>query len=138
MSAAKKEIVERRLEQVRRFLHTVIEQPALLDAFPEEVYVPLDVDMGALFAPARLELMRRISRESVTVGVLAHSVHRKVPAVSRDLKVLERYGLVRFQVKGKRKYPELVRHFVVLPLDDLSRDGKVPHHAAVGQGNGIR
>jgi predicted transcriptional regulator len=113
----KKTTVEARLEKVRKFLHTVLDRPELLDAFPEQVYVPLDIDVASLFAPARLELLRQISRKPVTVGELAKAVHRKVPAVSRDLRVLEQRGLVHFRTEGKRKYPELLRHFVVLPLD---------------------
>ena len=110
----------RRLEQVRQFMHTVIDRPELLDSFPEEVYVPLDTDVASLFAPARLELLRDISEGQRTVSDLARSTRRKVPAVSRDLRLLERQGLIRFRVEGRRKYAELIRHFVVLPLDAIS------------------
>ena len=117
MKIGKEGVAERRLEQVRQFMHTVVDRPELLDSFPEEVYVPLDADVASLFAPARLELLRSISEEPRTVGALARSLHRKVPAVSRDLRFLERRGLVRFRVEGRRKYAELLRHFVVLPLE---------------------
>jgi DNA-binding transcriptional ArsR family regulator len=108
--------VERRLEEVRRFLHTVIERPDLLDAFSEDVYVPMGVNVSSLFAPARLELLRTIGRERLTVGQLAKRLHRRVPSVSRDLTILERRGLLRFEVRGKRKIPELRRTLIVLPL----------------------
>jgi predicted transcriptional regulator len=101
-------------------MHTVIDRPELLDSFPEEVYVPLDTDVASLFAPARLELLRDISEGQRTVSDLARSTRRKVPAVSRDLRLLERQGLIRFRVEGRRKYAELIRHFVVLPLDAMS------------------
>ena len=126
MSESKKGTVERRLEEARRFLHTALDRPELLDAFPEEVYVPLGVDVASLFAEGRLELLRQISRSAGTVGELARSVHRKVPSVSRDLRVLEKHGLIRFRTEGKRKYPELLRHFVVISLQspkDSERDG---------------
>jgi predicted transcriptional regulator len=125
MTRSKSGSVEKRLEQVREFMHTVIEQPELLEGFPEEVYVPLDVDIASLFAPARLELLRRLSRKPLTVGELARAVHRKVPAVSRDLGLLQQRGLIRFRIEGKRKYPELLRHFVILPLDDGPRDRRL-------------
>lgn len=112
----KREQVAERLEQVRALMHTIIERPELLDAFPEEVYVPLDADLTSLFAPARLELLRRIARRRMTVSQLAKAVHRKVPSVSRDLKILEQRGLVRLQVEGRRKIPELRHSLVVLPL----------------------
>lgn len=118
--------VEQRLEEVRKFLHTVLERPDLLDAFPEDVYVPLGVDISSLFAPARLELLRTIARERLTVGELAKKVHRKVPAVSRDLRVLEHRGLLRFEVQGKRKIPELRRTLVVLPLAGLPGKRSTP------------
>ena len=116
MAEVKRKQVEERLEQVRTLMHTIIERPELLDAFPEEVYVPLDADLTSLFAPARLELLRRIARRRMTVSQLAKAVHRKVPSVSRDLKVLEQRGLLRFQVEGRRKIPELRHSLVVLPL----------------------
>lgn len=116
MAEVKRQQVEDRLEQVRGLMHTIIERPELLEAFPDEVFVPLDADLTSLFAPARLELLRQISRRRMTVGELARVVHRKVPSVSRDLKVLERRGLLRFEVCGNRKFPELRRSLVVLPL----------------------
>ena|SRR5271170_3867628 len=116
MSKSKMASVERRLEETRQFLHTALDRPELLEAFPEEVYLPLGVNAASLFAAGRLALLREISRSAGTVGDLARSVHRKVPSVSRDLRVLERHGLIRFRIEGKRKYPELRRHFVVIPL----------------------
>jgi len=118
--------VEERLDQVKEFLLAVYDRPQLLEGFPEEVYVPLDVDVASLFAPARLELLRRLSRKPLTVGELAHAVHRKVPSVSRDLRLLQQRGLIRFRVEGKRKYPELLRHFVILPLDESAAGGHTP------------
>ena len=120
MAEVKRQQVEDRLEQVRGLMHTIIERPELLEAFPDEVFVPLDADLTSLFAPARLELLRQISRRRMTVGELARVVHRKVPSVSRDLKVLERRGLLRFEVCGNRKFPELRRSLVVLPLTEPS------------------
>jgi predicted transcriptional regulator len=131
MAQVRKRQVEQRLEEVRAMMHTMIDNPSLLDAFPEEVFVPLNVELSSLFAPARLELLRNISKHRLTVGEMAHAVHRKIPAVSRDLKLLEKYGLVRFHNEGRRKYPELVRHFVVLPLDGPTGHGKVSQHAMV-------
>lgn len=131
MKDRKGRVVERRLEQVRRFMHTLIDRPELLDSFPEEVYVPLNVDVASLFAPARLELLRSISEEPRTVSDLARSVRRKVPAVSRDLGLLERQGLIQFRTEGRKKYAELIRHFVVLPLDVLpgpKARSRIPAH----------
>ena len=117
MTESKAAQVGRRLEETRRFLHAALDRPELLDAFPEEVYLPAGVNVASLFAEGRLELLQHISRSPGTVGELARSVHRKVPSVSRDLRMLERHGLIRFRSEGKRKYPELLRHFVVIPLD---------------------
>lgn len=116
MSATPRTRIDHRLEEVRRFLHTALDHPELLETLPEEVYVPTEVDVASLFAPERLALLYRIGRSTNTVGELAHSLHRKVPSVSRDLRLLESHGLIRFRTEGRRKYPELLRHFVVLPL----------------------
>ena len=116
MRVTRRTRVNRRLEEVRSFLHAALDRPELLEALPEEVYVPSEVDVASLFAPERLALLHRISRSTDTIGELARSVHRKVPAVSRDLRLLEEHGLIRFRTEGRRKYPELLRHFVVVPL----------------------
>ncbi len=108
--------IDRRLEAVRDLMRTMIRDPALLDAFPDEVYVPLDVELSSLFAPAKLELLHRVSQGTLTVGELARSLHRKVPAVSRDLRAFESRGLVHFEVRGRRKVPKLRHSLVVLPL----------------------
>lgn len=118
MNRNKSRRVDRRLEEVRRFLHSMLDRPDLLTAFPEEVYVPLGANVSSLFATGRLELLQQISQSSATVGELARALHRKVPSVSRDLRMLEKHGLIRFRSEGKRKYPELLRHFVVIPLSE--------------------
>jgi DNA-binding transcriptional ArsR family regulator len=131
MTESKGALVDRRLEEVRRFLHTALDSPESPDAFPEEIYVPLGVNAASLFAAGRLTLLREISRSSGTVGDLARSVHRKVPSVSRDLRVLERHGLIRFRTEGKRKYPELRRHFIVIPLGAAKDNARMTHRRAL-------
>ncbi len=126
MDAMKRQRVESRLEQVRDLMHTMIRNPELLDAFPDEVYVPLDADLSSLFAPTRLELLHRISEGSLTVSELARALHRKVPAVSRDLRAFESRGLVRFEVRGRRKIPRLRRSLVVLPLASAGKARRTP------------
>lgn len=108
--------VDRRLEEVRDLMRTILRNPGLLDAFPDEVYIPLDAELGSLFAPAKLELLHRVAPGNLTVGELARSLHRKVPAVSRDLRAFERRGLVHFEVRGRQKVPKLRHSWVVLPL----------------------
>ena len=88
MNRNKSRRVDRRLEEVRRFLHSMLDRPDLLTAFPEEVYVPLGANVSSLFATGRLELLQQISQSSATVGELARALHRKVPSVSRDLRML--------------------------------------------------
>ncbi len=131
MSKSKRASVERRLEETRQFLHTALDRPELLEAFPEEVYVPLGVNAASLFAAGRLALLREISRSAGTVGDLARSVRRKVPSVSRDLRVLEKHGLIRFRIEGKRKYPELRRHFVVIPLHFAKTEERAPRRREI-------
>ncbi|MDE1820312.1 MAG: helix-turn-helix transcriptional regulator [Euryarchaeota archaeon] len=116
MAEVKRRQVDKRLEQVRSFMHTLVDHPEFLDIFPQDMVVPLGADVSSVFAPARVELMLEISRGRATVGALARALHRNRPAVSRDLHLLSRHGLVRIRRVGRESYPELTRRFVVLPL----------------------
>jgi predicted transcriptional regulator len=116
MAHVDQEAIRRRMDQVGGLLARLVDEPELLDSFPDEVYIPLDADLRGLFTPARLEILRRLGNGSWTVGKLARSLGRHAPAVSRDLRLLESRGLIRMELRGRERVPSLRARFVLLPL----------------------
>ncbi len=116
MAEVDRKQVERRLGEIGDLMKYMLNHPEVLDALPDEVHIPADVEIGRLFTPARLELLRRIATGEQTVSRLARALGRKVPAVSRDLRLLEGHGLIRIEERGKERVPLLRRKLVVVPL----------------------
>lgn len=116
MAEVSRKAVNERMDRFFDLMKYMLKHPEVLEALPEEVYIPAEVDIGNLFTPVRLELLRRIATGDHTVSRLARALGRKVPAVSRDLRVLESHGLIRIEERGKERIPLLRRKLVVVPL----------------------
>lgn len=62
----------------------------------------LDTVFHALAHDARRDMLRRLADRALTVGELAAPLAMSLPAASKHLRVLERAGLVRRTVVGRR------------------------------------
>jgi len=62
----------------------------------------LDGAFHALAHPARRDMLRRLAKSELTVGELAAPVAMSLAAASKHIQVLERAGLVRRTVAGRR------------------------------------
>lgn len=73
--------------------------------------------MSKVFTPARSELLKTIiQKRPHTVGELVKMLKRPKEAVSRDLKVLEAYGIVSFSRTGRQKMPKVEKDIIAMPL----------------------
>ncbi len=73
--------------------------------------------MTKLFTPSRALLLAEIAQgHCKTIQELAKKLKRPLSAVSRDLGVLEFYGLVKLLRNGKTKTPTLSKQLVIVPL----------------------
>ena len=73
--------------------------------------------MSTLFTPARSEILRTIiQKKPHTVGELVKELKRPKEAVSRDLRVLENYGLLSFSKTGRQKTPKVEKDIITMPL----------------------
>jgi len=73
--------------------------------------------LALLFSRKRVELIEALERERVSsISELAHRVGRSVEAVSRDLKILHQWGLIRYEQHGKCKEPVLAARSIVVLL----------------------
>jgi DNA-binding transcriptional ArsR family regulator len=62
----------------------------------------MDAVFRALAHDARRDMLRRLDRGELTVGELAQPLAMSLAAASKHVKVLERAGLVRRRVDGRR------------------------------------
>ncbi len=70
-----------------------------------------------ILTPGRMDLVRTIKeKKPKSVGALAKLTKRPVESVSRDLKILENYGLLTFTRSGKRKIPTIEKDVLMIPL----------------------
>ena len=70
-----------------------------------------------VLTPGRMNLVRAIGeKKPKSVGELAKSVQRPLESVSRDLRILENYGLLSLAKVGKIKRPEIEKDVLMIPL----------------------
>ncbi|HLC77164.1 MAG TPA: hypothetical protein VJH04_03080 [archaeon] len=103
-------------KMVSRMIDFALENPELS---PSKVLV---INLGKntlekVLTPSRMNLIRTI-RESnpKSVSNLARLVKRPIEAVSRDLSILENYGIMEFVRNGKTKKPKIENDMILIPL----------------------
>lgn len=108
--------MDKKWDAIEGFLSEVIREP---DKYPDRlaVFVLTDEELHQLFTRERLRLLRALKeKEYESVTVLSEHLGRDKAAVTRDLKLLERHGLVRLEKEGRRVRPRLDKEGVYLPL----------------------
>jgi len=66
----------------------------------------------------RLELIRSIMQEKpLSIRQLAFLVDRDVKNVWADLRVLERYGLIKFKIEGRVKRPCIKKQIIIMTVN---------------------
>lgn len=68
----------------------------------------LDDVFGALADVTRRDILRRLSREDLTVGRIAEPYQISLPAISKHLNVLEKAGLVGRKKIGREQFVRLI------------------------------
>jgi DNA-binding transcriptional ArsR family regulator len=84
-------------------------------------YKSLDLIFGSLSDPTRRDILRRVSRKSLTVSEIACAYDMSLAAVSKHLKVLEKAKLIVKHRKGKE-------HIVEISPPALADAEKYLHH----------
>ncbi len=69
--------------------------------------------------PARLQIVRALDREALSVGDLATVIDRKVQATSQHLRVLRQLGVVERERQGRKVYYHLTRNVLVNQLQGI-------------------
>jgi len=103
-------------KMVSRMIDFALEKPELA---PNRILVinMSKQSLGKILTPSRMDLVKVIKeRKPESVGELSKLVNRRVESVSRDLKILENYGLLLLVRVGKQKKPEIEKDILMVPL----------------------
>lgn len=101
---------------VSRMIDFALEKPELA---PSRVLVInlSKTTLEKVLTPSRIDLIRKIrEKKPKSIGELAGLVKRPVESVSRDVGILENYGLLALVKMGKLKKPEIEKDILMIPL----------------------
>lgn len=107
---------DKRFKRASQFLDQVLEDP---DSFPDRAVVFLwsDEELGSLFTRERLKLLRKVKERAYnSITELAYELERDVSVVSKDLRLLEEYGLIRMEKHGTRVKIYSDKEGIYIPL----------------------
>lgn len=77
--------------------------------------------IGRIFTEKRVGLLEILNRRRVrSISELAELTGRKIDVVSRDLKILSSFGLIRYDRHGKRKEPVPVARYALIELQSCA------------------
>ncbi len=81
-----------------------------LDKREKEGIIKLDMDreVSTVFTSKRIELLNELSKGSRTIENLAKSLERNPKSVSRDLNVLEKFGIIGREKEGRKTKVHLI------------------------------
>ena len=101
---------------VSKMIDFALEKPELA---PDRILV-INLSKQTLekvLTPARMDLIRAInSKKPDSIGELVKIVKRPKESVSRDLKILENYGLLSFVNSGRIRKPKIEKDLLMIPL----------------------
>lgn len=110
---------DEKLDSFIGFVRDLVRHPEKLNKYPNESLVlPLDRrDASEIFTPKRMELVTVIKEKHPDkVHDLADLVRRDINSVLRDLRILEKHGIVFLEKTGRTVRPVVEREVILIPL----------------------
>lgn len=115
----KHKLNEEKWDAVMDFFAKIFKEPARLDSLPDKTLLLSlsDAEITKIFTKERLSLIKTINQKHPrTISELSRIVERNLVAVERDLGILEEYGIVKLEKKGKEVMPIIGKKALILPL----------------------
>ncbi len=106
-------------ESVMDFFAKLFREPSRLDSLPDKALLLSlsDGEITRIFTKERLRLIKTIDqRHPGTISELSRLLERNLVAVERDLKILQDFGIVKLEKKGKEVTPTIEKKALILPL----------------------
>ena len=100
---------------VKDFVNCAMDNP---QSVPDALVLPWSPDrLTKLFTHERLRIIETVrSKNPKTVSALCTRLNRDKAAVSRDLAILEGFGIIRLERHGRTARPVLDKKVIVLPI----------------------
>ncbi len=94
---------------------------------PDEALVFLDLyTLLQVVTEKRVEIIEIIAKHSPhSIQKIADQTNRKKQAVDRDIKILEKYGIIELLPEGREKIPKLMKKIVVFNLAEPEESGQI-------------
>ena len=130
----KKKELKRKSEVLKNLIDDVIDEKIKL---PKNALVTdADSTLG-IMTKKRLELINTINLyQPNSIQELADITHRAKQSVDRDLKILERFEVVKLEKEGRTVFPIVTRNVIVLSLGSKpEKKEKLPAEVYVGKMN---
>lgn len=109
-------MTEKSVELFDKLLESIIENSEIT---PDRIVI-LNLSkkkMSEIITPARIELIKIIKEKSPeSVNELVKLTNRPLESISRDLRVLNNYGILEFVRIGKTKKPIIEKDMILIPL----------------------
>lgn len=104
-------------EDFSTLMGAVFDYPELLREMPDKVvFTPNRSAISAIMSSERSRIISLIDGNRLAVTEIARRLGRKQEAVSRDLGILNRFGVIGFERRGREKIPILRRTLALVPL----------------------
>ncbi len=96
---------------------------------PDEALIFLDLHtLLQVVTEKRVELIELIAKHNPhSIQEIANMSNRQKQAVDRDIKILEKYGVIELIPEGRNRIPRLVKRIVVFNLAGSKGNGHAPH-----------
>jgi len=108
--------LKRKSESLKSLIDDIIDDKIRL---PKNALVTDSESTLSIITRKRLELIHAINLyQPNSVQELADITHRPKQSVDRDLKILERFEVVRLEKEGRTVFPIVIRDVIVLSLGD--------------------
>lgn len=78
-----------------------------------------DPDCFRIFTEKRIEMIREVMNEEFSsIRSLAESLDRDIKNVWNDLSLLNKFGLVEFEIAGRRKIPMVRKTKIIIKIGE--------------------
>ncbi|MFC1733943.1 hypothetical protein ACFL6I_26880 [candidate division KSB1 bacterium] len=111
---------DKRWKAIKGYLDMVWKKPS---EYPEGVLLSFDdKEITSIFTKERTRIINILkSSKPMTMTQLAKKLKRKLPAVERDLKILQDMAIVELNKKGRTVYPTIEKKILIIPLMKASK-----------------
>ena len=101
------------LDDLRKDLNEIFDNPKRVEKKSDYTIYLSPEEIPKLFSEERVKLIHEIRKKDYSVNELAVKLKRRRENISRDLNILEHFGVVQMQRIGREKHPKTLPEIVI-------------------------